>query len=114
MTDSPKISSDINKSAGNKMPSLFVRDVSYLLFHTSFYLPTDVLKKPEFVVERVAVISNEEFKNLRNTGATITYDGNYELVKEAKFVGVSKRHWYGTNTDFYVVKVWYGNPPKGN
>jgi hypothetical protein len=80
----------------------------------SFYMPVDVLQNPRWIVDPVKVITGKQFTEwLRNFGANYTVrvhtDTSYWLLKQANYVGISKRH-NAQEGSYYCCKVWYGKP----
>lgn len=79
----------------------------------AFFLPREILHSGRWKVENIRVCSGNEWQHsekwVRKQGAHVSYDPNSEeIIKAARFVGVSLRKHCLTGEIFIVVKLWYG------
>ena len=80
---------------------------------TSFYLPVDILKHPDWKVGKIEVMSGAAFNwQWNNDGGEIHCVEAPELLCAAQFVAVSQRYSKRLGKTYYVCKIWYGAAPK--
>lgn len=78
------------------------------VFHTCFYLPKDVMQDPNVTIAPPKVMTQEEFDNfIEGADFATCYDGDVELIRNAKKVAVQMRRW-ATEPEFAICKIWYG------
>lgn len=78
------------------------------IFHTTFYLPKDVMQDPNVTIAPARILSQAEFDSFYAAADfTILYDGDVELIRNAKKVAVQMRRW-ATEPEFAICKIWYG------
>lgn len=75
---------------------------------TSFYLPVDILKHPEWVVDKIQVISGEHFNQYLRNIPNLHCLESEELLAGSNHVAISHRFNVKTGDSFIVAKIWYG------
>lgn len=94
--------------------SIMVEDVTpqqvRQFMETSFYLPVDILKHPEWVVDKIKVISGEEFSMHLQGFKWVHCFEDAELLAASQFVAISHRYNIKSKESFTVAKIWYGAP----
>lgn len=107
---------DNNFRRGSKGSSSFMTGlltpVQILQFmKSSFYLPVDVLKAPNWKVSPIEVLPGAKFANQFSGTKNLHCAEEWELLVDAKFVAISQRYNRVTKTYYYVAKIWYGKEP---
>lgn len=82
-----------------------------MFMETSFYLPVDVLKRKDWHVLPIQVITGEQFQQAYGDVANVHCIEDYHLLKNAQFVAVSTRRQNFSREYFHVAKIWYGKEP---
>lgn len=98
-----------SKTSSSIMAGVLTDDQIRQFMETSFYLPIDVLKHPDWEVRPIFVITGEDFKKL---GYHLTSHclEDYRLLKAAQFVAVSTRvSRKDRRLIYHVAKIWYGS-----
>jgi len=87
----------------------------------SFYLPKEIMQAVGWDIEPIKVCTGEEFAEFWdyynrkpiNQSAQISLEGaTSEMLKHAKFVGISVRINKMTKRTYLVCKLWYGTSSK--
>ncbi len=75
---------------------------------TSFYLPVDILKHPEWVVNKIVVISGTDFCTYVQECDNLHCLEDANLLGASQHVAVSHRFNVKTGEECTVAKIWYG------
>lgn len=82
-------------------------DVAEMILR-SFYLPVDILKHPDYVVNPIQIITGKCFEFFYDSNEYVHCLEGYYICASAKHVAISSRKSKLTGKWVHVAKVWYG------